>query len=428
MTLFWIISAAMILAALAVLARTLLRKHQTGTDTTERFNVEIAREHLAELVKQKDAGELSDEEFAQAKHDLELALAEDLENTQHQPAVAPQSDGGMTALVVAAVLIPVVAVSLYFKIGSPQLIDKDPTAQTAAGHGGSANLPPIDELVAELRERMVAEPDNPQGWFLLGRTYMRLQNYPDAVMAFEHVVELLPEDPNGLVALADALTMQNGRKFTARATKLLEKSLTFNPQSIDALWLLGKAAADQGDNTKAIEYWQLAYPMLAGEPGMQSELGQLITQAGGEVPASPAALPPIMSQAQAPAKQAAAQPDAATGAQVNVEVALAPAVMENAQPTDTVFILARAESGPPMPLAVARHQVSELPIQVTLSDAMAMMPAMKLSSFARVKISARVSKSGQAGIQPGDLAAADVAVDSANPPDVVQLLIDHVVE
>ena len=434
MTVFWIITAAMILAALALLAPTLLRRHAASTDATERFNVEIARERLADLVKEKDG--LSDEEFAQAKQDLELALAQDLEGTAK---AAPKAQGGgRWALLVAAVLIPLVTVPVYLQIGSPHLIESRPGASTAAaGHGSNGEMPPVNELVDKLAKRMQQDPDNAEGWFLLGRTYMRLQNYTQAVHAFENVVRLFPDETAGMLSLADAMTMANNRRVNARAVELLEKALSIDPDSVTALWLLGNAASDRGDTAAALGYWQRAYPLLDGEPAMQDELGQMIAQAGGKIPASAAALPPIMaaapqpaaaSPAPAPSPPASSTAGAAEGTAIVVEVALAPALMEQTSPTDTLFVLARAETGPPMPLAVSRQQVNDLPLKVTLTDAMAMMPAMKLSSFPRVKISARISKSGQAGSKPGDLIAGDVVVESGNPPESVQLLIDGVVE
>ena len=433
MTVFWIITAAMIAAALALLAPTLLRRHVASTDVTERFNVEIARERLGELEKEQATGGLSEEEFAQAKQDLELALAQDLEGTAKPVPVA--RSGGRWALLAAALLIPAITVPVYLQIGSPHLIESRPgSSQVAAGHGSNGQMPPVTELVEQLRARMQENPDNAEGWFLLGRTYMRLQNYTQAVTAFENVVRLLPDETAGLLSLADAMTMANNRQVGARAIELLEKALSIDPDSVTALWLLGNAAADRGDNATALGYWPRAYPLLDDEPSMQNELGQMITRAGGKPPASVATLPPIMPPAPQTAAAAptpttaSAQTAASDGAAIVVEVALAPSLMEQAAATDTLFVLARAESGPPMPLAVARQQVGDLPLKVTLTDAMAMMPAMKLSSFPRVKVSARISKSGQAGSQPGDLAAADVVVDSASPPQSVQLLINRIVE
>jgi len=434
MTVFWIITAAMIAVALALLAPTLLRRHAASSDTTERFNVEIARERLADLVSEKKAGGLSDEEFAQAKQDLELALAQDLEGTA-KAAPATAKSGGRWALLAAAILIPLITVPTYLQIGSPHLVVSQPgAAQVAEGHGAKGEVPPVGELVDKLRARMATDPDNAEGWFLLGRTYMRLQNYPEAVDAFENVVRLLPDETAGLLSLADAMTMVNNRRVTARAIELLEKALRIDPNSVTALWLLGNAASDRGDDAAALVYWQRAYPLLDADPGMQDELGRRISAAGGKAPAKAAALPPIMPAA--PRTAAAetaptatpAEPGNAEGAAIVVEVALAPSLMDQVAPTDTVFVLARAESGPPMPLAVARQQVSELPLRVTLTDAMAMMPAMKLSSFPRVKVSAKVSKSGQAGTQPGDITADDVVVDSGSPPESVQLLINRVVK
>lgn len=420
MTEFWIFTAAMIAVALALLAPTLLRRQTADPDAGREQNVAIAREHLDELVKQKTAGDLSDEEFAQARRDLEVALAEDLESTGSQATQA--RSGGRWALPVAAVLIPLITIPVYLHIGSPNLITGQP--RTAAA---SSPLPPLDEMVDKLRARMEADPGNAEGWFLLGRTYMRLQNYADAVYAYEKVVELVPDQAAPLLSLADALAMRDDRKIGERAQGLLRKALSINPDSVTALWLLGTAAFDKNELTTALDLWQRAYPLLADQPQMQAELGQMIAEAGGTPPQAPVS--DIVSIEAAPgATTPTSDKPTSAEATITVEVALAPFLMEETDPDDTVFVLARAETGPPMPLAVSRHQVSELPLRVTLTDAMAMMPAMRLSAFPRVKVTAKVSKSGQAGTQPGDLLANDRIVDSATPSANVQLLIDQVAQ
>ena len=431
MTLFWILAAAMIVVAIALLAPTLLRMHRIGNDNTQALNVEIARERLAELQKTRDAGELSEEEYLQGKQDLELALAEDLSDTE--PTGTATVAGGKGALLASIVLVVLITIPVYLQIGSPSLIEGGQPA--IAGTAGSGEMPSIDVLAEQLRVRMAENPENAEGWFLLGRTYMRIENYPQAVAAYEQVVRLMPEEPAGLLSLADALIMRDGMRTGPKALKLLEKTLTIDPQSVTALWLLGNAAFDNGAVAGALSYWQRAYPLLGDEPQMQAQLAQRITNAGGELPPAPEPLPAIMPTAEAPITPRQTAVDATTSTDpvtveggVRVQVALAPSLMAQAQPTDTVFVLARAENGPPMPLAVARHQVSDLPLDVTLTDEMAMMPAMKLSAFPRVSVTAKVSKSGGAATQTGDLLATSQVVDSAAPPDSVQLLINAVAE
>ena len=430
MTLFWILSAAMMLVAAALLVPQILRPRRPVAIETEKLNVDIARDHLADLVRQRDAGELSDEEFRQGKQDLELALAQDLEGAPAAAMVdeATSSGRGRWALVVSALLIPLITVPLYFRLGSPELIVQ-PSGSPAvlAGHGETGELPPVEELVKQLRARMEANPTNAEGWFLLGRTYMRLEDYPQAVYAFEKLAELIPDQAVAMLALADALTMRDGRPIGERAVGLLQRALELDPESATALWLLGSAAMDRGDNAAAIDYWQRAYPLLAEEPAMQFELSRMISEAGGVPPAQAAAAAAPVTSAPAIETRAGTEP-APAGEGIVVEVALAPPLLEQLAPTDTVFVLARAVDGPPMPLAVARHSAEDLPLQVTLTDAMAMMPGMQLSAFEQVRVSARVSKSGQAGLQAGDLFAEDVVVDSGDTPGAVQLLIDRVVE
>jgi cytochrome c-type biogenesis protein CcmH len=429
MTLFWILSAALIAAAIGLLAPTLIRQQRTCDDDTRVLNVEIARDRLAELEKAKEAGDLSDEEFEQGKQDLQLALAHDLEGAESQrPA---KGGSGRGALVASIVLVPLITVPLYFEIGSPQLITNPPGSPQLAGQQATDSLPPLDQLADQLRERMEENPENAEGWFLLGRTYMRLSNYAGATEAFEQVVRLMPDEPAGLLSLADAMIMRDEMQTSPTAMALLEKTLRIDPENVTALWLLGNAAYDNGAVSGALHYWQQAYPLLSQEPEMQAQLAGRILEAGGEIPAAPpgvADVPPIMPAADTmPTEGGAPSADSTTDG-IRVQVALSPDLIEQAEAGDIVFVLARAEQGPPMPLAVARHRIDELPLDIRLTDAMAMMPAMKLSSFDRVEVVAKVSKTGQAATQTGDLLADAQIVETGSPPDTVQLLINQVAE
>jgi cytochrome c-type biogenesis protein CcmH len=201
--------------------------------------------------------------------------------------------------------------------------------------------------------------------------------------------------------------MVNDGNVPDEAVTLLDEILKEEPEAITALWLAGNAAHQREQFAKAQAFWERAYPLLSGEPGMQQELGAMLSQ---------------VSQQTGNAWQA---PAPATTAAITVNVALAPELLEKISDDDIVFIYAKAQQGPPMPVAVARHNVSELPIQVILTDAMAMMPQMTLSTTKDVLVGARISKTGQAIAQSGDLQAEEVPMNIASTKPV-SLLINQI--
>lgn len=433
MTTFLLISGAMIAVAIVLFAPTLLRARHEAAEDTRETNIRIARERLGDLEKEHAKGELSEEEFVQARQDLEIALAQDLTTATSSIEHSDKRGTARMTLVLLAVGLPLLVYAIYQSIGSPQhlAVAGPGQPQTAAAHGGE-QLPSIDEMVGELQRRLEEKPDNPEGWFLLGRTYMKLERYADAVKAYRRLNEMMPDQPNVLIALVDAMSMQFGGDVPDDAMPLLENALKADPESVTALWLAGNAAAQREQDQQALDYWGRAYPLLENEPAAQQQLrslmGHVASRSGLETNI-PEPLPQIMAQPQPanqPANQPIAQPEVTEGPLegLQVEVALDAELAEKAAPGDTVFIYAKATAGPPMPLAVARKRVADLPVKVALNDSMAMMPQMKLSGFERVLVGARVSKSGQAMPQPGDLQSSEV--ETASDSDgVVQLLINR---
>ncbi len=439
MTIFLTLAALMTLATLAAVVPAFLKKHRDEALDRDSQNIAIARERLGELEAEHQAGNLSDDGYAQAKAEFEKLLADDLGS--EAAAEATKATGGRWMLGVISVLLPVVAFGLYMELGSPQYLNvAGGGAGEAPSHGGDdGNLPSVEEMVASLEAKLEEEPDRAEGWYLLGRTYMSSQRYEDAARAFEKVNELMADQPAVLISLADAKAMAQGGRISGAPAELVARALVLDPDNVTALWLAGKAEAEAGNNAGAVKYWRQVLSLSTDDPQTQTEIRAQIAaaeRAGGLSPVAsegsvdaPSAEPvmPVASQ-DAVETQAVepAMPAASGGPAITVNVSLDPSVVEKAGAGDTVFIYARALEGPPMPLAVARHQVSDLPLSVTLTDEMAMMPQMKLSSFPSVRISARVSRSGNAMTQSGDLVSEDARIEVAsNAP--VTLVIDRAV-
>jgi cytochrome c-type biogenesis protein CcmH len=285
----------------------------------------------------------------------------------------------------------------------------------------------IAEMVQRLADRLKDRPEDAEGWTMLSRSYLVLGRLEEAAQASERVLKLTPNDAQALADHADVLAMRAGRVLDGEPMKLIERALKLDPDNLKALALAGAAAFDRGDGNEAARLWDRV--ALLGPPGSPvvqqaregaAEARKMAAERAGPTGGTAA---PAPGQAQAPAAAPAQAPGATqkapvAGPTVRGTVTLSAALKAQAKPEDTVFIFARnAEAGPGaprMPLAIVRKQVKDLPASFTLDDSLAMGPGMGLSSAQQVVVGARISRSGQAMPQPGDLEglSAPVAVGS----------------
>ncbi|MGZ4980799.1 MAG: c-type cytochrome biogenesis protein CcmI [Methylobacter sp.] len=402
--LFLLIAGVMILIAFLIVLPPLWRKHPIALADQDQRNIAIARQRLAELKEQLQAGALSQALYDEQLAELELALSDDLEIESHVRAPSSQGRWMATVLVLA---IPLAGGSLYWALGNYQLINQ--ADQPVAANQAPLEMEQMKSMVAGLAERLQKQPDDAMGWTMLGRSYKYLQQYPKAVDAFEHAYKLLGDQPEIMLLYADALAFANDDQLAGLPSELVFKALAMEPDNVTGLWLGGMAKAQTGDFIAARDLWKKLEAQLPAGSDAQKEIQGLLAKVATQIPEDAAAQ--TESKPAEPAKSAS----------IDVQVSLAPELQKSAGPTDTVFIYAQALSGPKMPLAIVRKQVSELPLTVNLTDAMAMMPTMKLSNFEQVKLLARISKSGDAMQQPGDLIGVieQVMLADKNPHKII---------
>ena len=294
-----------------------------------------------------------------------------------------------------------------------------------AGGPNAATMAQIETMLGKLVERLKSQPDDADGWLMLGRSYSVLGRYGEAVSAYRKVLALKPKDGQAMADLADALAMSQNRNFAGEPQKLIDQALALDPENLKALALAGTIAFEAKDYPTTMKHFERILKVGPSDNDLVEQVRDNLIEVRKvaglppdpslSTPLSPAAalaVPPNLAVAPGGgvAAGAGSPAGAAQGASVSGTVELAPTLAAKAAPDDTVFIFARPAEGARMPLAILKKRVRDLPFAFTLDDSLAMSPAARLSMASAVVVGARVSKSGQAMPQPGDLQGLSASV------------------
>jgi cytochrome c-type biogenesis protein CcmH len=460
MTIFWIFAAGLLGLASLFVALPLLKRSSTGAAPGQaELNLQVFRHRLAELDGDLAAGFLDQGQYDSARQDLERELIYDLDGeaqTGKPTGTAETARRATRYPLLALTLVLAVsagAVLAYLRLGDKDIIPRIEAMAGApsphAGSGTGEGAAPLEVLVQGLAERMEQNPENVDGWLMLGRTYFAIGQSAKALESIERAYKLAPEQSTVLIAYAEILAATSGNRLEGRPGELIRAVLSKEPGNPSARWLEGMLAYQQGRFADAVGTWQGLLDRMdpAGEEAQQ--IRQMIAEARnrGGLPKADAEVAPLAQASPAPAAPptepipAGAPPrvadsvtapspqappaDAAGASSIQVAVSLDPGMAAQAGPEDSLFVYARAAAGPPMPLAVQRFRVSDLPVTVTLDDSMAMVPAMSLSAFPQIVVGARISKTGQATPQSGDLEGQTEPIGAADTP-AVSVTIDRV--
>jgi len=397
--------AVLVLLALLLIVPALLKKPEVDDEHVENFdeqNIRIARERAGELKQDVENQRITQEVYDKATDELEKNLALDLSISEQQnnAKISQQPAKGLGLILL--VLIPLAASLIYWQLGDYQSIEKGSgrIADKMIGEPGKPQVS-MQEAVNKLRARLEAEPDNAQGWFMLARSYATMERYADAADAYKKTIELSGDDADLLLRYADTLVMRDGGQYTEHSAGLIKQALALDPKHPQGLWMAGMAENAAGNPQKALAHWYVLDPLLNDNISAQTQLHHMIKKAEALLGSDQLAQ---IKKPSNPFKPMATKSMAApAAASIKVSISLDASLANKVSADDVVFVFAKAMQGPPMPLAAVRKTVADLPLNITLSDAMAMMPNMKLSSFKQVRIAAVVSKSGRPGLSAGDL-------------------------
>ena len=400
--LFVVLALGMVLCVAGVLMWVLLRQRPVVTHASQaKANAKVYRDQIADLDREHESGHISDAEWQQSRDELSMRLLEDT-SAQDDP-VAKQEKPALWTAVLVAVALPLSAVGMYMWVGEPDALNP-----MAVQSNDKVDPTQLLQMAESLAQKLNDKPDNLQGWVMLGRTYRTLEKFDASVQAYDRALKLSADDDLKLERV-EVLAMKSQGNFEGEPWTVIRDILQRDPQNYGALLMAGSASYSHEKFADALKYWQQARKPLAADnpdvPGLDEAIASVQQKLG--MPVQVAKGPSTqMNAAQTPAAAPSAITSgaASTGLTVSGQVAIAEALKGKVKPSDVVFIYATPANGERMPLAIFKTTVAQLPLAFTLDDSTAMTPERKLSGAGEVLVKVRVSKSGNAMPQSGDLA------------------------
>lgn len=420
MTSFWVVAGVFIVAALLFVLPALLRKQQDKTELLERetANIAIYRDQLSELDNDLHNDILSKEQYDKSKQELHKRMLQDLAiSSKNLTASSIIKGGGITTIAIVILAVPLAAISLYLILGDTRgLLSQSQLADVTQSHSQDmAEMPPghteiksvVDNLVARLKEN----PEDIEGWVMLGRTYAITGQFDEASATYAKLIEIIPDSAQLLSDYADVLAMTNNGSLIGKPAELINQALKIDPNYPKALALAGTVEFEQKKYDQATVYWERLLSAIPSDSRLAKSVSDSIAQAKSLAMESKESAAPmqlaqnsnISNDLPAEAKQQSSSDKFDNAKAITGTVTLDPSLTNKVLPNDTLFVFARAKTGPKMPLAILRLTAKDLPATFSLDDDMAMTPTMKMSSFPEVVIGARITKSGQAIPASGDL-------------------------
>jgi cytochrome c-type biogenesis protein CcmH len=398
---FYVAAVILMLLVLAALLRPFFWKAPAHHASRRQLNAAIYKEELAKLDKEQSEGIIDASTHDQSHAEIRQRLFQD---TSEEDGIATLGSPKKT-IITLCIFIPTVAVLMYLWLGSAEQIAQTGTHQKVAQQD-------VEKMVSALAAKMEADPSNLKGWAMLARSYKVLGRPIEAEKAYDRAGAYLDSDAQLLSDYADVSASNANGSFEGKPQVLINKALKADPNNMMALWLAGTAEYDRGNYIHAIGFWEHLSKLIPPESEDAKMIQGSIMEARGR-----ANLPPVSEKSQPLAKSVSSTKN------ISGLVELNPELKSRVKPDDIVMVIARAP-GARMPVALMRARAADLPLRFVLNDDLAMTPDALISNLSEATVEVRVSKSGQAKAEPGDLYSniQTVKVGTAN----LKVIVDQV--
>jgi cytochrome c-type biogenesis protein CcmH len=399
-TVFWLIIAVLLLVAIALIVLPLLKNAALGNTDAALRNARIVKQQLAELQQQLNDGVLTQSQFDGQYQEMMLDLNDELDADTR---IKTPGGSGKWIIPVVVLFVPLFSLALYLQLADPEALAKTQSRQLAEQNIGEVRL-----LIPQIIERLKQQPEDLQGWVMLGKSYHFIEDYQQASQVFAKLNQLAPNRPEFMLLYAESLAMTRNGELAGEPAELAFKAVQLAPDNKDALWMAAIAKVEAGQRPEALAYLQKLLTLLPDDAVALPQIQQMMAELSPET--------------------AMAAPASAEAVSFSVQVNVDSAVRHKIRPEEMLFVYAQTVDGPKMPIAANRKRVTRFPVSLELNDGMAMQPNRHMADFKHLRIVARISKTGNASSQPGDLIGVTLLDLPHNPQQPVSVLINEEVK